>query len=379
VIDLLVTRPRDADGAASGEDAPPRRLLPAPRRGERGAELSFLLGWHVAELFYLSEDGGSTSAGAGQPSYTSGQPRFMTALDDLSAAQKAQLLAAKIRTDARALTDHLRDTNRAADITALTRSTDGEATLIEFPAYRPGSQEFREAVATRDVQILLMLQAADTSLGKSYALARDLAAVMLNPPDLTIGIIRDQQRLGRLHAALDDLKSQFAQWTVDAVHRNLADWQEWAVASRRGRQPSTPAADTLLRQAEIWRAMLSGEKAPADFLRPRDYLDANKKMLLEFAREVRQAIVANRQVVAVVAVMTLVAVTAIVAAFMTGISLFVGGAFIAMLGLVGITGSRALAKLREVQEQLRSMLQVPALEAELIQSVAHATSQVPRP
>jgi hypothetical protein len=301
----------------------------------------------------------------------------MTAMDDLSAPQQAQLLARKIHSESRALAAHISSVNPAVDLGALT--TDGPEALQVAAAHfsGPGTASFRKQVSEQDIRILLALQAADPSVGKSYMLARDLAAVMLNPAHLTSRILRDQRRMSRLNAALEDLKSQYAQWAADAVRRNLVEWQRWADAAGKGVDRETPPANVLLRQAEIWRAMLGGEKAPSDFLRPQDYLAANRKMLLEFTRELRAAITANRRVVAVVAVMTLVAVVAIGAAFATGINLFLGGAIFAMLGLVGVTGTRAMAKLRDLSQQLRSMLQVPALEAELMEGVAYATSRVP--
>jgi hypothetical protein len=377
VIELLTARNQESAPGVSKPNGPASKLLPAPRRGERVVELGFLLGWHVAELFYLSADSSSKSHDAKDPASTSRQATFMTTLDDLSANQRARLLAGKISTESRALITHVGSANAAADLSGLT--TGGFEALVgaESPFSAPGSASFRNEVAEQDVRILLTLQAADASLGQSYMLARDLAAVMLNPADFTVGILRDQRRLSRLQAALEDLKSQFAQWAADAVRRNLIEWQKWANAADTTAELTTPPADTLLRQAEIWRAMLAGEKAPSDFLRPQDYLDANRKMLLEFTRELRGAIMANRRVVAAVAAMTLVAASAIVAAFVTGMTLFVGGAIVAMLGLVGVTGTRALARLHDLSQQLRSMLQVPALEAGLMECVAYATCRVP--
>jgi hypothetical protein len=378
VIDLLTARSpggsadtRIANGSLS------KPLLPAPRRGERAVELGFLLGWHIAELFFLSPEPSSASDEANGVASYSNQPAFMTAMDDLSAPQQAQLLARKIHTESKALAAHISSVNPAADLGALT--IDGSEALVAAAAQSsgPGTASFRKQVSEQDIGILLALQAADPSVGKSYVLARDLAAVMLNPANLTSRILGDQKRMSRLNAALEDLKSQYAQWAADAVRRNLVEWQKWADAAGKNADLETPPANVLLRQAEIWRAMLGGEKAPSDFLRPQDYLAANRKMLLEFTRELRAAITANRRVVAVVAVMTLVAVVAIGAAFATGINLFLGGAIFAMLGLVGVTGTRAMAKLRDLSQQLRSMLQVPALEAELMEGVAYATSRVP--
>lgn len=377
MIDLLTARsPEGPAGTSVNGASSSKPLLPAPRRGERAVELGFLLGWHMAELFFLSAES-SRGPDQGNDAVSSSQPAFMTAMDDLSAAQQARLLAGKIHTEARALAAHISGANPAVDLGALT--TDGSDGLVLAVAESegPGTATFRKHVSEQDVRILLALQAADPSVGKSYMLARDLAAVVLNPAHLTARILRDQQRMGRLYEALEDLKSQYAQWAADAVRRNLLEWQRWADAAGTSVDAGTPPANVLLRQAEIWRAMLGGEKAPGDFLRPQDYLEANRKMLLEFGRELRTAITANRRVVAAIAAMTLVAVVAIGAAFFSGINLFLGGAIFAMLGLVGVTGTRALAKLRDLSQQLRSMLQVPALEAELMKGVAYATSRVP--
>jgi hypothetical protein len=184
-------------------------------------------------------------------------------------------------------------------------------------------QDDPDPVHETHVYLLTELTAADPRLGKAYGLGRALADSCHEPDDFD-GLKKELNpyRIANLLRWLDDLASAFPPHAAHSVETSLTRWRDALyppnnVRSRGGIHPWTrirwwrerrhrpqPISDaetdqaqqavkTLRRQGELWRALLSGEKACSDMLEIDNYLDAGKQLVHSMAVIARRAILRN--------------------------------------------------------------------------------------
>lgn len=178
-------------------------------------------------------------------------------------------------------------------------------------------QDDSDPVHATHVRLLTELTAADPRLGKAYGLGRALADSCHEPANFD-GLRKELNpyRIANLLRWLDDLASAFPAHAAHSVETSLTRWRDalyppdaghsrnpwtqvrWWREQRRRPQPisaektdeAQQAVKALRRQGELWRALLSGEKAGRDMLEIDNYLDAGKQLVHRMAVIARRAI-----------------------------------------------------------------------------------------
>jgi len=363
-----VTTPEDPDRSDAARDA---------------VVASFVLGWHVAELFHANVPGTVQRRQAGVDR--------LTGIGELDPLSRARLLLAQVRVD-------LATAWRFGPSGHEPPDTGPVQALLEADVRQPG--QLRAAVAELHRQLLMALTAADFRLGKAYGLGRALAQTALVPDAQHPETFRRtfaRFRLDNLLGWLADLRSAFPPHAAEAVSGSLQAWAAWsdaptlrpavadpgAAQGRRPRQPSTRPVDwsaaldresvtrALHRQGQLWRALLSGERDGLDLLSTDDYLWASDQLL----GHLRQLTVRflRRFWVTTIAVAATVAAALVMVVVVRAASATVA-AVLAAAGAIGITWKGAASGLGRVLAQA----QRPLWNSELDVAVANAVTSLPR-
>ncbi|MFL5863626.1 MAG: metallophosphoesterase family protein [Solirubrobacteraceae bacterium] len=245
---------------SSAEPAPDVRVMAA-----------FSLGWHVAELYRPD-----------MQRMTPAHPDDLPALGRLDSEERLAISLCQVDAGLARL---------GPGIAAVNLSIPGTAQLHAAFRTPPNLAARSRAVSTLHVALLSRLTATDVRLGKAYELGRALADTCRHQFSVA-GLAREfgAQRIARLRSWLDDLASVLPAHAAKSVNRSLGRWSAAVQAPAAPTGPGThPAAapavppaellDYLSRQGELWRALLSGEKAGADMLVVANYLDAAAGML----------------------------------------------------------------------------------------------------
>jgi hypothetical protein len=230
----------------------------------------------------------------------------------------------------------------------------------------------RGAAADLDGKALAVLSATDMRLGKAYAVGRALLDLTSRPDaDTTLKSHLTGPAVAPVVAAIDDLGSALAPHAGHSVRISIHEWRA-SIETRSDVAPEKPETWLLLaRQGELWRAMLSGEKAGLDMLEIDDYLEAAERL----SRRMRSlAVTVLRRF--------WLLVLAIVALFAGGVALIVAtdtdaavvagaGTILASLGLTWRGLGRSLG-------QLAAKLERPLWGAELDVAITQAITLLPR-
>jgi hypothetical protein len=141
-----------------------------------------------------------------------------------------------------------------------------------------------DAVFTLHCRLLESLTVADFRLGKAYGLGRALAETTLVPAaaaagDLA-GAFRELLSVGRVATIKDwlvELKTMLPDHAAYAVSAGLTDWQQWVKAPRSA--DDWHGAQLEMRvQGQLWRGLITGEKAASDMLNLSGYLVAARQI-----------------------------------------------------------------------------------------------------
>ncbi len=150
-----------------------------------------------------------------------------------------------------------------------------------------------DAVFTLHCRLLESLTVADFRLGKAYGLGRALAETTLVPAaaaadDLAtaFGELLSPGRVATVKDWLVELKTMLPDHAAYAVSAGLTDWQQWA-ATPRAATDWRGAQLEMRVQGQLWRGLITGEKAAADMLNLSGYLAAARQI-------VKRAIIAAR-------------------------------------------------------------------------------------
>lgn len=269
-----VGTPSDARTAPAAVGASASQHPPAEPVPDAQVTAAFALGWQVAELY---RPGVQTRPPA--------RPDDLPTLDRLTPEQRLTIALRQI------------DAGLARVAPAII------AVCLPHPdtgplhaAFAPPSDETArtQAVQAIHIELLSTLTAAEVRLGRAYGLGRALADTCRHHPSWS-SLAREfaAQRIAQLRAWLDDLASLLPAHAAKSVSRSLARWEAAVNAARSPATgtatghgtpapPGEPAGDLLdyaTRQGELWRALLSGEKAGVDMLTVTNYLDAAGGMI----------------------------------------------------------------------------------------------------
>ena len=230
----------------------------------------------------------------------------------------------------------------------------------------------RGAAEDLDGKALAVLSATDMQLGKAYAVGRALLTLTSRPDaETTLKSHLTGPAVAPVVAAIDDLASALAPHAGHSVRISIHEWRA-SIETRSDVAPEEPATWLLLaRQGELWRSMLSGEKAGLDMLEIDDYLEAAERL----SRRMRSLgwTVLQRFWLLVVAIVVLFAggVALIVATDSEAAVVAGAGTIIASLGLTWRGLGRSLG-------QLASKLERPLWGAELDTAITRAITLLPR-
>jgi hypothetical protein len=155
----------------------------------------------------------------------------------------------------------------------------------------PNPAARNQAVVALHVALLATLTGTEVRLGRAYGLGRALADTTRQQFSV-VELARElePQRIAQLRSWLDDLASVLPAHAGKSVAASLGRWADAVHApapagppgTHAGTGPADPGPDLLDlvgRQGDLWRALLSGEKAGVDMLAIDNYLDAATGML----------------------------------------------------------------------------------------------------
>jgi hypothetical protein len=160
-----------------------------------------------------------------------------------------------------------------------------------------------DAVFTLHCRLLESLTVADFRLGKAYGLGRALAETTLVPAaaaagDLAgaFGELLSAGRVATIKDWLVELKTMLPDHAAYAVSVGLTDWQQWVAAPRAA--AGWRGAQLEMRvQGQLWRGLITGEKAASDMLNLSGYLAAARQIA-------KRAIIAARWPILIAALAT---------------------------------------------------------------------------
>jgi hypothetical protein len=241
-----------------------------PGTEDPGAAVAFALGWQVAELY--------RNPHRMRPD-TRPPPEDLPGVGGLTNAQRTDLGLRQIEAGIHRLLPRIALAGLAPpEIAPVRLAFADEGDTSEPP-------DLRALIVPMHTATLETLTAADFRLGKAYGLGRAMADTAEVDDDASLARQFDRWRIRQLDTWLADLDSAFPAHASSAVRMSLARWTQWALQPSLGGRPLVWDRDivavrqTLYRQAQRWRALLSGEKAGLDMLKAKDYLAATKDML----------------------------------------------------------------------------------------------------
>lgn len=258
------------------------------------------------------------------------------------------------------------------------------AAAFDAAGGRSGSiRDLRWAVVGLHVELMEKLLAADFRLGKAYGLGRALADTGTPPategasPREAFERALGHWRLESVRQWLADLDSTLPPHAAKAVRASIDSWEEWAAAPLLDGRPIDWDEDgnavrlALRRQAQLWRALLSGEKSGTDMLHADDYLRATRE-LLSRAGHFAAGLVLHLWFVLLPALVLLVAAIVLLATSdRTATDLAAVGAFLVGLGITWQSVGAAAARLGDHLKQ-------PLWGAALNVAIADAITELPR-
>jgi hypothetical protein len=261
----------------------------------------FQIGWELAHL------------GCWQPNTADPQVAQLTSVQDLSAADDAQVRVTCIGASLGVLKDRLPQNPAAPepevlDIApvqaALATPADMMSELATFhlnmisacawledtigappaTAAQSAAQGLRAAYEVGRLLALAVLQASASSAG----IAEFTAAVCIAPgPDGTEG------PAARAYSLLGGLRACLGSAAAYSVARHLEDWSDWVLGRPVDNTPGRfdagllqQAKTAIQSQGRVWRAILSGDALARDYVVASSYTDAANRLLVRWAASI---------------------------------------------------------------------------------------------
>lgn len=306
--------------------ATPDDATPADATGPAVSQ-AFALGWQMAELF--------------QPELRHRTELRQGELPDLGSLSDDQRREISVDQIQAGLT-HLGPAVEKAGLRVPTEELDAVR-----GALATWQHDGQPAVEALHLKLLGALTAADFRLGKAYGLGRALADTCQKPTDPdSVKQELDPLRIATPLAWLDELSSALPPHAAHSVYSSLGQWRDWAAAS----QLPADATNTISRQGELWRALLSDEKRGTEMLEIANYLQAAEKIAAHMSSVFGKAVLHLWWLSLIVAVL----IAGSVVLFITGGGSHIvagAGTLIAALGLSWTSIGKALEKLAGRLEQ----------------------------
>lgn len=237
-----------------------------PASGNARACAAVSLGWQMAKLYHSPvHEGAAADPGRG--------PR-LPGISGFPGATRSKWLAEQIDTTAASLLPM-----PPAPVTDALGQVIG---LLEDRQRRRDAT--LTALFTLHCRLLEALTVADFRLGKAYGLGRALAETTLVPAaaaaDDLAGAFGELLAAGRVTTIKDwlvELKTMLPDHAAYAVSSGLTDWQQWVTDASAGTDWRSAQLEMRV-QGQLWRGLITGEKAAADMLNLSGYLDAARQI-----------------------------------------------------------------------------------------------------
>lgn len=183
-------------------------------------------------------------------------------------------------------------------------------------------------------------------------------------------------RIEKTIQQLGDLATVLPKHASRSVQLSLAAWSEWNEWRAREHLTVTDEqATTLARQGEIWRSLLSGEKAGRDMLDFSDYEAAADLMFQRSGAIVRKFVRVHRVAAAVLLGVVVAAIALIVVA--SGVSQVVAG-IAALLASAGVTWKAVSTALGNVAVEIGRPLWGAEIDLALAKAITKLPPEEPR-
>jgi hypothetical protein len=354
---VVVTAPSDPQPATPPDNGPPK---------------AFALGWHVAELYHFES--------LADPKPADVPPPTLPGIGSLPQLARASVLVEQIKLELPAVWTPAETRPGTDDIAALLASGPNSSDPLKWKIY------------ALHVALLEGLTAQDYKLGKAYGLGRALAETILLCNCAQPATYVDQFGTFRIQTILNwlsHLKTEFADYAALAVQSGLEVWTGWvtnhpvsAAPAGSKNAPESIWADQgesarvqamLKKQGELWRSVLSGERAPKDLLQVDDYIKATEAMANRVTQLSLQFL--RSPLGAALALVSLAAVLALVFLLFFGGQSEITSALVAALGSVGITVGAVGAAVQKAMSQAEK----PLWDAEVGAAVVNAALITPEP
>jgi hypothetical protein len=357
------------DVVTSPPDPQPSTVL------DHGPPKAFALGWHVAELYHFESFADSKPADVPPPT--------LPGIGSLPQLARASVLVEQIKLELPGVWTPDETRPSTDDIAALVTSDPSGADPLKWKIYQ------------LHVALLKGLTAQDYKLGKAYGLGRALAETILLCDCAQPATYVDQFGTFRIQTILNwlsHLKTEFADDAALAVQSGLEVWTGWVTNHPVGASPvgakqtvvrpdplwgnpsqSAKVQAMLKKQGELWRSLLSGERAPKDLLQVNDYIKATEAMANRVMQLAWQFL--RSPLGALLALMSLGTVGALVYLLLKGGQSQITSALVAALGSVGITVSAVGAAVQKAMSQAEK----PLWDAEVGAAVVNAALITPDP
>lgn|GEM_PF-3024570 len=318
-------------------------IAPALSAEDPDVRTAFLLGWELTSIMRLPPAVGEVSP-----------HDELLRLDALSPPMRAKLAIGLVESSL----------HRLRERTIASRPLDpSRAVGLQAILEREGkSESLGRAIVRLHEDALLALVAADSKLGRAYALGHELSEVSLEPRNrgtveafnasFGAGVVTIRDRLA-------DLASSFPPHASRAVVLSLRAWESWAAEPKLNKRQLDWKSDgagvtvALARQGELWRDLLTGDKLGQDMLDARHYIQAAKSMVKVVTRFALP-------VIAMLFISVLLLATGIVVLLTTESK--VTGAIVTVAGMLGITTGGARARFGALAGRLQSQLWGAALD-----------------
>jgi hypothetical protein len=320
------------DALVQAVKQPPTEPAPDPT-----VAAAFALGWQMAELYRPGVSKAGPPAAHGD----------LPGLGRLTAAQRADISFKQVQVAVSKLSQAVTGAHlEVPAIDELKKCLDASADLAAR----------QQAVLDVHTELLAVLTAADFRLGKAYGLGRALADTCRNPVSaVTVLAEFRSYRIATLRGWLDDLASALPAHAGHSVSESLSRWVTALTPDQNGQRPVAPeeALRALGRQGQLWRSLLSGEKAGTDMLEVSNYLDAASRLFRTSGRIVWRFVLHFWYVVIAAIVLAGVGVLLLVNASSLNSGSVVAGAgsILASLGLTWKSVGTALGGLGAKMEQ----------------------------
>ena len=384
----------------------------------RGLDLtraSFDVGWEVAHLARATEKQSAAPAGPGTPEPTDTYKEIL-AVRDLSPVQDMQARVERIEAALWYFDNHPQ--NQIPDGTDLSTPS-----LTDLKNAVDGNGDIGSTLAAFHVEMVKACAALDgtttatqpnsttvpaiNGLKEAYEVGRLLAAIVLEaseaekPDDFRSWISVDAGSMPqkvetaafRAHSLLGGLRGCFPSAAAYSVARHLEDWSNWShgepVDSLRAFD-LPEARIAIVGQGKVWRAILSGQTLARDFIVATSVTDAANRLFVSWSTSataiaktfLRSALARFFLALGIIAL--LVFVGAFLVDLLTQGAATSGAKNALTISAILAAAASAAGIFHVSRTQITSalgdiwgMIEPPALEAELIESIALSTRRLP--